>query len=445
MIPSGFSFRALRVSTASALSLLCAAALSLLISSCVDHSVAGTSSGWDNPSVMVAFVRSSGGQQKVSGELKIFASEQNPAVDPNPIARIRLTDDSAVQLTRKDFERGINDTSLSFNLEFQGDSGTGALALGLAYHAGTVSSGGVAVSKLDMRPGPLVRYIGEVALQPVHGVLGRVFVPGTDFQATLVDSHFVFMALPSESMPLRLMNSDGKIFAVAESLDTRADKVYTVDSIVLTQLPILPVPQASAIRLDAGPPREAFVGTSTLLETGVTNAKADDARLSILWRCIGAHDTNTIRIEDPTRLKTSVTFKQEGAYLMEVNATLLRQTARDTLVFSVRNATAASRLRVVQPKADDTLAVGERYGIAWEMPVPGPVTLLYSSDGGAVWDTLAQHSQGASGLPVFLWTPHAKTSSPRSGLIEVRSESDTATARSTGGFSVLELTTVGPP
>lgn len=442
MMPNRFSFRSVRVFAASG---LFAAALSLLASSCTDHSVAGTSSGWDNPSAVVAFVKPSGAQQKVSGELKIFASEQNPSVDPNPLARIRITNDSNVQLTRKDFERGGGDSPLTFNLEFQGDSGTGALVLNLEYRDGTVRAGGKATSRLEMRNGPLTRCEGEVALLAVHGDLGRVFVPGTDYQATLVDSHFVFSALPAELMPLRMMNNEGKTFAVSESLDTRIEKVYPVDSIVLTELPILPVPLGSALRLEAGQPRQAFAGTPTLLETGITNANADDARLAVVWTQIGGQDTSKVRIENPTRLKTSVTFPEEGAYLIEVSATLLRQTAWDTLVFWVRNATAPSRLRLVQPKAGDTLAVGGQYGIAWEMPVPGPVTLLYSSDGGARWDTLAQHFEGASGLPVFLWTPKAKTASPGTGLIEVRSESDTATSRSAGGFSVTEQVTLSLP
>jgi hypothetical protein len=404
-----------------------------LLSSCSE----GTSSGWDNPTV-VAFVDASGGPQKVSGELKIFSADQNPAIDPFPLARVRVIGASSTQLTQNDFERVLGGSAegLQFNLVFEGDSGTGALAMGLEYHSGAVTGTDVVKSLLEMTVQPLVRYQAKLALKPVHGDLGRVYIPGTAYQATLDDGAFTFYGLPAGKLPLDLLNSDGYIFAVRELLDTRIGMVYTPAAASTGSLPGGHVPQIEIFRVDAGAARETLVGAANSIDASLINADSTDARLSILWRQIGKRDTAVVRIAEPTRLKTSVTFSSEGVYRIEVNVTLLKSTVKDTLTFSVHGITTPALLTVTQPKPGDSLIAGKEYAISWENPVPGPMTILFSSNGGAAWDTLAQHYLGVNGVPVFLWTP-PKDKATHAGLIEVRNESDTASARMEGTFSIL--------
>ncbi|MDB5050392.1 MAG: hypothetical protein JWO30_3463 [Fibrobacteres bacterium] len=427
--------RALTLS--SALSLALSFALSIpafLFSSCSE----GTSSGWDNPTV-VAFVDVSGGPQKVSGELKIFSADQNPAIDPFPLARVRVMGASSTQLTQNDFERALGGSAegLQFNLVFEGDSGTGALAMGLEYHSGAVTGTDFAKSLLEMTVQPLVRYRAKLALKPVHGDLGRVYIPGTAYQATLDEGAFTFDGLPAGELPLDLLNSDGYIFAVRESLDTRIGKVYTPAAASTGTLPGGNGPVIKIFRVDAGAARETLVGVANSIDATLIDADSTDARLSVLWRQIGKRDTANVRIANPTRLKSSVTFSSDGIYRIEVNVTLRTSTAKDTLTFSVHGITAPALLTVTQPKPGDSLIAGKEYAISWENPMPGPMTILFSSNGGAAWDTLAQHYTGGDGFPVFLWTP-PQDKATKAGLIEVRDESDTASARMEGIFSILQ-------
>jgi hypothetical protein len=407
----------------------------LFLSSCLD----GTSSGWDNPTV-VSFVDASGGPQMVSGELEIFSADQNPAIFPSPLARIRIMGASSTQLTQKDFERmqGESAEGLHFNLVFEGDSGTGALAMGLEYHSGAVTGKDISKSHLEMTVQPLVRYQAKLALKPVHGDLGRAYVPGTAYQATLDDGAFTFDGLPADKLPLALLNSDGYIFAVKEPLDTRIGKVYT-PAITSTGrlIPGDNGPKITIFQVDAGAARETLVGVANSIDASLIKTDASDPRLSILWRQIGKRDTANVRIADPTRLKTSVTFSSDGVYRIEVNVTLVTFTAKDTLTFSVHGITTPALLTVTQPKPGDSLIAGKEYVISWENPMPGPMTILFSSNGGAAWDTLAQHYAGGNGFPVFLWTP-PQNKATKAGLIEVRNESDTASARMEGIFSILQ-------
>ena len=440
-------------------------ALALLSSSCSDGPVAGTSSGWDNPSARVAFVKAPGRPQKVSGELQIFAANQNPAIDPNPLARIRIKDTSSINLMPQDFERVLaaGDTGattlmptlsanqngpssqLRFTLVFAGDSSTGAVAMGLLYASGKVTGTGVTQARLEMLPQPLVRYEGRVALDAVHGELGRVYVPGTAYQATLDNGHFVFTDLPPTLLPINVLSDAGYIFPVAESLDTRADTPYEVALVPADSLPVLPVPQGTKLHLTPGADREAHVGDVNVLEASLVNEDSSDARLSILWRQIDGQDTANVKIGNPTRLSTSVTFLAEGAYRFQVNVTLLKTTVRDTVRFTVRSVTMPVGLRLVQPKPGDSLVAGKEHDIFWEMPSVAPVTLLYSPDGGVSWDTLAQHFSGKGGSTVFPWTPATNSPATNTGLLEVRSESDTTSSRTKGTFSVVKILPVSSP
>src|SRR3954471_1438916 len=72
--------------------------------SCSDNQVAGTSSGVDNPSLTVSFA-SSGTAARVTGDLNVYTADQNPAIDPEPLATIKIKNSAFTVLTGDDFRR----------------------------------------------------------------------------------------------------------------------------------------------------------------------------------------------------------------------------------------------------------------------------------------------------------------------------------------------------
>jgi len=69
----------------------------------------GTSSGVDNPGAVpeltVDFRDGLGAEMAVSGDLDVFAGDQNPALYPEPLATIKVRNASRTDLSGKDFDR----------------------------------------------------------------------------------------------------------------------------------------------------------------------------------------------------------------------------------------------------------------------------------------------------------------------------------------------------
>ena len=245
---------------------------------CGDSRVAGTSSGVDNPQLTLAFRDSSGLALRVSGDINLYSQDQNPAVDPEPLLTLKLKSSALTNLTGNDIERILStalDSMLHFNLQLKTENQTGIINFGLTYNskAKVFSQIGVGLlARLEMRPKTLERFQAKVSRVNSNNQISRIYIPGTPFQATLVDSVFFFEGLPPGSFPLRLLDGDGQIFAVAESLNTDGPKQFTPGT-----LPIGKVDSTYQAGLDsllgigAGPPREAFIEVPSILSAKLVN------------------------------------------------------------------------------------------------------------------------------------------------------------------------------
>ncbi len=413
---------------------------------CGDNRVAGTSSGVDNPQLTLAFHDSTGLALRVTGDLNLYSQDQNPAVDPEPLWTLKLKASDSTNLTSNDIERiSTSDSVLHFNLQLKTENQTGILNFGLTYNSKTKVFSqlrGGALSRLEMKPKPLVHYQAHVSGPTSKDQLSRMYIPGTPFQATLVDSVFFFEDLPPGVFPLRLLEGDGQIFPVAESLNTNGARIFTPGQISVGKVDTSRISNLdSLLGIQAGPPREAFIEIPSLLLAKVVNVDPANPRLSILWRQIplpGDSLGNRVVFSDPTNLSTEIRFAVEGVYYIEVSATLGLFTKKSKTVISVRHIPPPQRPRVVLPRPNDSIPLGAPYQVMWEMPDTGNVWVRLSLDAGKNWITLADSFKNPDGIPVFDWTPAASLSPSNTCLLQVRLLADTLkTAQSTGFFSLI--------
>jgi hypothetical protein len=449
-----------------------------LAAACLMPGCEGTSSGVDNPGLAeltVNFRDGEGSPMRVTGDLDVFSADQNPALDPAPLATIRVRSTSFTNLTGEDFAR-IHAASkraatraakravpagpaakrsaaaesasagsaepMEFNLVFRGDARIGFLASGLLFdpEAQAFLGGEGRLTRLDARPKPLVRYRSRIVLAAVHGDIGRVFIPGTPFQATLTDSGFVFEGLPEGAFELRLVDGGGRIYAVKETLDTRASQAltsFTADTGAVSRLdPADTSVTPAELRIDAGTQIDAFVNVVTSLRARVFGADSLNPRIAYLWRQLSG--PVRAHVENSTSAETRAKFPAEGVYAIEASAALGAASARDTLYVHVREAQAPARPRVVQPAPGDSLKAGAAANIAWEMPVKGAATIELSRTGGITWDTLARRVESFQGLSRWSWTPADSLGASRDCLIRVRLDgSDSLVAVMAGPFTLF--------
>jgi hypothetical protein len=452
-----------------------AALAALLLADCADNRVSdgGSSSGVDNPSLTLGFVDASGAALRVSGELNVYAADQNPAIDPDPLLTLKIKNSGFTKLTGSDFTRlqiasssgspsplskssaassaGAGDSAVTlFNLVLKTQQRTGSLVLGFKYDSAakafSLVDDGKSISRFDLKPKPLVRYAARVGREPVHGQTGRIFVPGTPFLATLIDSIFVLEDLPEGKFPLRLLSGNGKVYPMPMLLDSK-------DSTLIYRPAITPLSPVDTAHQDpvpdfevfAGEAHEAFVDEPGFLEGKVTGNGATDPRLSLLWRLIKeAPDSPPVDtlldkpspppppphkadIRSPTQLRSEVRFKEEGVYEFALDATIGVHTKTDTVVISVRRLPPTVRPRIIKPGPGEIVAIGKPYDIHWEMPAKGPVTIQVSVDtgAGAKWVNLAQGYPGKDGLAVYPWTPSSDLGASAKCLIQILNEADT--------------------
>lgn len=408
----------------------------------------GTSSGVDNPGVAqltVDFRDAQGAEMSVSGDLDVFAVDQNPALYPEPLATIKVRNASRTDLSGKDFDRirgefepptkrsaaayeaaeaPAADSPFAFNVVFRSKNGIGTLAFGLGYDPKrrAFTSSGADLSRLVMRPGPVARYAARLQRAPVHGDLGRVFIPGSPFLSAFADSGFVLENLPEGVFDLRLLAGDGSIYAVKESLDTRVSRTYTaspeplghIDSSDTMARPIPFTVQA------AGPP-EAFVNTPAPFDARIVASQPLDNRASFLWRQIDSLTApGLVRIKNPAAKGAEITFPEEGVYTLEASATIGLTTMRDTLIQRVRTPP-VPKPRIVYPRPVDSLVAGTSYNLAWEMPVAGTATVELSRSGDPdAWEPLAHDVPSGKGISYLPWIPADSLAPSPTCLLRVR-------------------------
>jgi len=409
-------------------------AAALLASPAVLHTGCdGGTTGVDNPGLAelpVEFRDQAGDVSLAQGTLEIYDWVHNPAIDSEPLLRVEVPNRTRIRLTGDAFDRidstrasdrvaanakrsagpAGSDRVIRFNLVFRSASGSGAVATGLSYDPvlkvfslapGFSSPGGVA-PVVKMLPEPLIRFAARIHREPSAGELGRVFLPGTPFQATLVDSDFALQNLPEGRFSMRLLGSEGYVYAVRETLDTRTSRSFTsapdpigrIDASIAS-----PGFAVEAVGLVYDNP-----GESVALQGKLLGADSSDSRLAVLWRLLRSQSSDSARIAEPFRLSSQILFPTAGTYVLELSATLGATTVRDTAQYTVNPGTVPTPANFFAPLPGDSLKEGESYKIGWNTPISGLARLEYNYKDGAEqsWvlaaDSLAIQPGGSSTL-----------------------------------------------
>ncbi|MEO7423794.1 MAG: hypothetical protein ABI036_01330 [Fibrobacteria bacterium] len=480
-----------------AVALLTGFAAALALSACGDTQVAGTSSGVDNPSLTVSFSDLSGTAMRVTGDLDVYSTNQNPAVDPEPLVTLKLKNSAFTNLTGDDFARlrqsvakrgakalpkhaagggsavsGADSIAIDFNLVFKSQDRTGNLVIGLKYDSSArkfSGQGNSALTRLDLQPKALVRYAAKIAVDSLGDEhAGRVFVPGSPFLATLVEGSFIIEDMPEGLFPMRLIAPDGKVYAFGDSLDTKdSTRLYhalgTPVGVIDTTGGKDSLPDFTVA---AGADQQAVLELTSFLEARVAGVAHTDPRLTCLWRQIqetgeaesgaplpppsedtggspppNTHDGRKAEIKSPTALRSEVRFPAEGVYSFEIACTYGLRVRLDTIVFSVRKLPPPAKPRIIQPRPGDSLVAEHAYNVQWEMPDAGKglVKVQVSLNNGETWTELAEHYPGKDGLPIFPWTPARTLGISAHCLIQVTSDADsTLHARMDGAFYLIQ-------
>jgi hypothetical protein len=447
-------------------------ALALFAASCSDNQVAGTSSGVDNPALTVSFA-SSGAAARVTGDLSVYAADQNPAIDSKPLVTINVKNSAFTLISGDDFRRaqqasakrgsakpgaaklaaavgaaGAGDRTV-FNLVLTTEDRNGGIEFGLVYDsvARVFTKRDSSVRSVALETKPLVRYQARVAKEPVHGENCRVFVPGTPYLASLVDSQFVFVDLPQGLLPLRLIGADGGIYPVPDSLNT-ADSglIYRPSSTRSGSIDTLPPADSLPDFTIAAPDSfEAFVEGHTYLEAKVAGISATDPRLLVHWSLL--HDSirppapdplpDTLHHDShpgdpppppellfPNSLRTEVHFNGVGIYRFLVTATFGSRIRFDSVLVSVRHESPLIP-EVLSPDSGETLYLAKPYTVQWQMPGKGPYNIEVSTNNGERWTMLASGYLPPDSLQIFPWTPSQDLGTSDRCLLRISNSADT--------------------
>ena len=444
-------------------------ALSLLAAACSQ----GTSSGVDNPSLIpsltVSFTSAgAGAAARVTGSLNVYAADQNPAIDPEPLATIQVKNSAFTLLTGDDFRRAQQEAAkrgaakdgtakraasigatgsgdrTKFNLVFTTQDKHGGIALGLAYDSAAryFTRQDASVKSVAMDPKPLIRYQARVAKDSVHGENCRIYVPGTPYLAALVDSQFILVDLPQGVMPLRLIGSDGKVYPVPDSLNTAdSGRLYRPATTPTGSIDTLrPGDSIPDFQILAPTPHDAYLEVTSYLEAKIVGISATDPRLSIIWRWLpevgrlpdsldpdphtGTEPPPSAVLVSPTSLRTEVQFHGDGVYRFLVTAIVGQRSSSDTALVSVMHLP-TSDTKVLHPRPADSLVLGRPFDIQWQMPGTGPYTLELSINNDTMWIPIALHYASPGNLQVYSWTPSPDLGTTDSARVRIKDETDT--------------------
>lgn len=395
----------------------------------------GGSTGVENPGLAelpVEFRNEAGDMTLAQGMLEIYDREHNPAVASEPLLRIEVANQTGLRLTHEDFDRIVTalalknaaaaskrsagavsdsiggDSLIRFNLVFRGGNGLGAVATGLSYDPGRKSFGlnsAGATGRVGLMPKPLIRFAARLRREAVHGNLGRVFLQGTPFQATLVDSDFVLQNLPEGRFGMRMLGGGGYVYAVRETLDTKAGHFFTAAPDPIGRIDSTLAPAAFGV--DAGGFLSANRQESIALQGKVFGVDSTDSRLSILWRSLKSLSTDSAQIADPTRLNSQILFPNTGSYALELAATLGATTVRDTVQYKVSQAVIPVPAKFLSPQPGDSIPQAQPYKVSMDASVTGLARLEYSYKNGAdgSWVVAVDSVLVVPGSNPAMWTP----------------------------------------
>lgn len=405
--------KARRLSRSAASALACvpafvlALAAAFILGACNDD-VAGSSSGVDNPEIALAFTSSSSAALTTTGSLSIYQSNQNPALDPNPIVQVRLVNDSSISLSETDFipaGDSTGDSTQSYNVLFIGDDSTGGLLQSITFNpkTGKFSLGDTGVTRVSMKLSPLVNYASTLQGASDSNP-ERVFIPGTPFQCVVVDSGFAFTQIPSGTFPVHLITGSGVELPLPDSLNTLSPKPIPVNS-GATPIPRPPAPPPPPLQVNAGTDQTVYLGTQIFLYGQVTGVSGGDPQLAILWRQISPNpDSISAVIANPTALNTSVSFPKPGAYRFVLSATFgTSPPKQDTVWIGVQPTPPTT---FIAPYPGDTVLLGKPFQVFWSNQTRDTLSLQFSVNNGP-WATLPKDSAivADSGFDTLSWTP----------------------------------------
>ncbi|MEO7426591.1 MAG: hypothetical protein ABI036_15485, partial [Fibrobacteria bacterium] len=264
-------------------------------------------------------------------------------------------------------------------------TGSGAVATGLSYDPVSKTFSVDArnpAAGVQLVPKPLIRFAARLHREAATGDLGRVFLPGTPFQATLVDSDFALQNLPEGRFGMRMLGGGGYVYAVLETLDTQAGHSFTAapDPIGRIDSVIAPV----GFGVEAGGNLSANMKESVATQGRLLGADSNDSRLSILWRVLRPLSSDSALIAEPTRLNTQILFPAMGGYSVELAATLGATTVRDTVQYKVATTVIVAPAKFSAPQPGDTVIQGQLCKVAWNASaLTGMARLEYSYQNGA--------------------------------------------------------------
>ncbi len=411
----------------------CLAAAILAGAVAVHTGCMGGTTGVDNPgltSLPVDFRDQAGGPALVQGSLEIYDWDHNPAVRSEPLLRLEVQNRSGLQLAAADFDRihaaralkaaaasqarstgpAGSDSLIRFNLVFRSGSASGAVATGLSYDPvrkvfGLDSPGPAA--GVRMLPKPLIRFAARIHRDAGTGDPGRIFLPGTPFQATLIDSDFALQNLPEGRFGMRLLDGGGYVYAVRETLDTRAAHSFTADPNPIARVDSTIAPAGFGVM--RGGLFSANAQESVALQGRLVGVDSNDSRLSVRWRLLRSMSSDTALIEDPTRLGTRILFPVPGGFFVELSASLGATTVMDTIQYKVSPAAGPATAKFIMPQPGDSIKQGVEYKVTWDAAISGRARLEYSIKDGAEgsWVIAADSVAVSPGGNPAAWAPPA--------------------------------------
>jgi hypothetical protein len=375
-----------------------------------DGSVAGGSSEVDNPQVLVAFVNASGEGVTTTGSLGVYLAGQSPALNPDPIVEIQLNGTDSVRLTASLLSAaGVTDSIRSFNLYMRGDDSTGGFFQSISYNPVTKKfsqNDSLAIERVSLTVSPLIR--SESVLKGVVADstgLNRIIIPGSPFQAVVVDSVFVFEEIPAGIYTVHVLEPDGREIPLPEPMDTDAPKYHNVnpDTVPVVRPPPPPPP---SFQIDAGSDRTVSAGTETHLSGEIRGVDSRDKRLAVLWRQLpAAHPEAVAIIERPSSLRTDVYFPRSGAYTFVLSVAIGNQQVQDTVVIGVQPA--PENPTFIEPSMGDTLVFGQFFKLVWQSPRQEFLSIELSQDSGSSWTPVSMGYSvfSKAGFNEFYWVP----------------------------------------
>jgi hypothetical protein len=330
-------------------------------------------------------------------------------VDPDPILRKQLAGAASVRLTGADFTQGVHlDSARAYNLLLLGADSSAALLREVRFdpRTGRYTASGGSVTSVKLAPARLVRYAST--LTGIDSGVVRVFVPGSPFQTVLVDSQFVFDALPPGEHPFNLMLGGAEVPLKRDS--NSGSPRHHIDSSKPPRQPG-PPPSADSLRAMAGPDLFLYLppdasSLSFILNGEVLGVNPNDARLAVLWKQM--HDSAPrVSLANRTSRNPKATFTQSGAYRFVFSASYGELKSEDTVLVTVQPAPDSTVFSA--PASGFVLFLNEPFQVAWYGTSVDTLTLQFAVDSQTVnWQNVPGPFPSNIGMNQRGWTPQGE-------------------------------------